>query len=61
MIKVFYPTGSVITIKGDYFIRNNCSVDIFNKDNKLIASFYKLEGMGVLQIDDKEVDKNVIQ
>lgn len=60
MIKIFYPAGGVITIKGAYFIRNDCSVDIFNKDSKLIASFYKLEGMGVLRIDDKEVDKNVI-
>lgn len=61
MIKVFYPTGATIYLEnGTRFTVGVETINVFNKDDKLIASFYRLDGMGVVIIKGKEVDKNAI-
>lgn len=59
MIKIFYPNGMSQEIKrGSKFIISNSMIDIYNVENKLIASFYRMPGMAVFTeeaLNDRDV------
>lgn len=50
MIKIVYPNGAVLSlIRGKRFIINPDKINVYDDNDKLIGSFYKTDGLGVVE------------
>lgn len=51
MIKIIYPNGAIINLnRGKHFIAGERCISIYDDNEKLIASFYKMDGLGVGEV-----------